>query len=633
MANATVLPLYTTSKFFYWNGKLTNSLDDLTTAQTVYWSDAPRDENNAIITGGFLMAVRNTRRNPNRTEMMYVPASGVAADGLSATGVIRGLKPSGLDYTAGSSTFVYEFDSGDEVFCAIVPQDGELLRSAIQGIIASGAVNFIMGADAAATVTHKRSTGVGTSVGYVRWDTSTSKAQFSNDGTTWTSFDSVSASNLVQATSADTTPGYLNDKIDVATAGRLTKSTGNPAGNETIRLTLATTSTDAELNKLTGASANVTAANLNTLTAGAASNADALHTHANSGTVSFTAGENLTAGDTVYIAGATLTTLNPDADNIVLSTAPNTVDNGVTLEASNQIHRALLHFDISAQPASVEKAYLKIVVTTNGSAAATDRRLQVSSNTGAFVETTATWNNAPGVNADAVTCAYNVRNAYPDGAAVYFDITTMYNSVWSVNNYGLTLWWNVETAGGGAYDLICGSRTATAGSADYPKLILVTKAGNYGKAFKTSANENVPGFKGIVTTTTSSSGSVPVQLAGVNTNVSGLTVYNLYKAGTGGTLAAATNALDAQAVAISTTAARLVDKRKEYASDILASAATIHDLDASIVTAPAGLMLDNVVLTARCTSSTYDQDGWIISLPTDSATTSASIGMATLDLL
>jgi len=39
------------------------------------------------------------------------------------------------------------------------------------------------------------------------------------------------------------------------------------------------TSTAAELNKLDGASANVTATNLNTLTAGSASNADALHTH------------------------------------------------------------------------------------------------------------------------------------------------------------------------------------------------------------------------------------------------------------------------------------------------------------------------------------------------------------------
>lgn len=86
----------------------------------------------------------------------------------------------------------------------------------------------------------------------------------------------------VKVSSADTTTGYLNDKIDVSTSGRIVKSITSPAGDEKVALTLATTLTDAEMNAIhTGISANVTGTNLATQTAGATSNADTLHTHNN----------------------------------------------------------------------------------------------------------------------------------------------------------------------------------------------------------------------------------------------------------------------------------------------------------------------------------------------------------------
>lgn len=276
MADATVLPTYANNKFFLWNAKLTNSLDASTADTTIYWDKIPEDSSGQI-TGSFLIAVKNTRRSPNNVELMWAPAASVSADGLSGT-VVRGLDPSGLDYTTGSADYVYSFDSGDEVFCAILPQDGELIRAAMQGIIATGGSNFIIGTDADGTVTVSRSTGTGTYVGWIRWSTVSDKAEFSNDGITWNSFDSVTASNLVVVTSSDTTPSNLNAKVTV-TDGRLTKTVLNPAGNETLDLTLTTTSSNAELNKLTGTSANVTAANLNTLTAGPTSDASALHTH------------------------------------------------------------------------------------------------------------------------------------------------------------------------------------------------------------------------------------------------------------------------------------------------------------------------------------------------------------------
>lgn len=300
MANATVLPTYTQNKFFKWSTTLTSSLSTSETA--IAWSEAPRDENGAIITGAFLITVKNTRSNPNRSEMMWVPASAVAADGLSATGVVRRVKLSGIDYTASDSdsSHSYEFKAGDEVFCSIAPQDGELLRAAVQGLIGTGGTQMELGDGASGYKTYGIYTNSGF-IGVLRGNGVTT--QYSNDGSTWISIASVSASNLVQASSADTTPSYLNDKIDVATSGRLVKSITSPAGNEKVALTLATTLTDAEMNQLHGISANVTAVNANTLTDGSSSNADALHTHLNLGNYSFTAYENIAQYDAVALLG------------------------------------------------------------------------------------------------------------------------------------------------------------------------------------------------------------------------------------------------------------------------------------------------------------------------------------------
>lgn len=236
MANATQLPLYASNKFFFWNAKLTDSLNDSTTDQSVYWDTVPIDENGATVTGAYLMAVRNTRRNPNHIELMRVPASGVAADGLSATGVVRGLKPSGIDYTTGDSDFVYEFDSGDEVFCAILPQDGELLRAAIQGLIATGNTNLILGNDAAADVTIKASSGTGTSRDFLK-QTSAGVAQYWN-GAAFVSFNDSIASSLLKVSATDTTPDYLQGKVTSSDSSIVFAVTGG-GGDETLNITTA----------------------------------------------------------------------------------------------------------------------------------------------------------------------------------------------------------------------------------------------------------------------------------------------------------------------------------------------------------------------------------------------------------
>lgn len=299
MASATHFPKTTDLAFFQWstpdNSRPTLRVGASASAGTLQWSAAPRDKDGAIITAPFLAGIKvMSRANRGYIEIVYCPNGADGASGLSSTGCIRGIRISGFDYTTGDSDYAVQHFAGDEVFCADTAVIAELLRQTLQGGAATGANSLIIGSDnAAATVTIFRSTTAGNSLGFLRWNLSTGKVEYNNDGTapSWNSIDSVTASNLVVVSGADTTPSNLNAKVTV-TDGRLTKAILNPGANETLDLTLTTTSSTAELNKLTGTSANVTPANLNTLTAGPVSNADLLHTHS-SPNLGFVAAESI----------------------------------------------------------------------------------------------------------------------------------------------------------------------------------------------------------------------------------------------------------------------------------------------------------------------------------------------------
>lgn len=292
--------------FFQWsrpdapNPRLAAPIDNDDT--TLTFTSAPQDYLGAVITGNFLMGVKNS---DSFTELIYVPSGGMSADGLTASNVIRGIRITGLDFTTGDSSFAAAHEQDSPVFCAVSAVYESIIQACLQGgTVATGGLNFVIGNGAAGTVTILRDNG--TQLGFVRHNGT--KVQFSNDGTVWTNFDSVAASNLVAATAADTTPGYLNDKL-VVNANTMTKTTLNGGGNEQIQLnargTLANivsdvTATVSEVNKLAGTSANVTAVNLNTLTAGPSSNGDAFHSHQNP-TTSFVALEAVTAGNAVAL--------------------------------------------------------------------------------------------------------------------------------------------------------------------------------------------------------------------------------------------------------------------------------------------------------------------------------------------
>jgi len=318
LADSTKLPSLAQLTYFTWstptasNPRLSAPIDADDT--TISFTSAPLDENAAVITAPFLMGVKNSS---SFVETIYCPNGADGASGLSATGCVRGIELAGLDYTVGEAANAASHDQDSPVFCNITAVVQALQVSAIRGDVASGGSGLIMGTDLAAnTVTISRSTGAGTNLPWIRWNSGGSEVEFSDNGTDWTAINDVTASNLVDVSAADTTPGYLGAKINAR--GGLTDGIGSPAGNETVDIDidltantgnitpglLATsvsdvTATATEINDaLDGISANVTDTNLNTLTAGAASDANALHTHSNVNILALTAGEAIDGSST-----------------------------------------------------------------------------------------------------------------------------------------------------------------------------------------------------------------------------------------------------------------------------------------------------------------------------------------------
>jgi hypothetical protein len=310
MANATVLPTLAQIVFFQWatptapSPKLSAPVGPSDT--TLTFTSAPLDTAGAVVTEAFLMGIRN---DEGYVETVYVPAGALSGDGLTATGVVRGIELSGLDWTAGDSNNAATHQQDSPIFCNITGVMQAIQFAAMQGTIATGGSGLIMGTDAAGTVTISRSTGAGTNAPWLRYNNTGSEVEFSDDGVAWTAINDVTASNLVDISAADTTPGYLGAKLVSATGGIDFNILGAGA-NETLNLTVDlseagvtpgtlagvvsdVTATMDEINQsLDGISANVTDTNLNTLTAGAASDASALHTHGGT-VVALTAGETI----------------------------------------------------------------------------------------------------------------------------------------------------------------------------------------------------------------------------------------------------------------------------------------------------------------------------------------------------
>ena len=410
MADAVVLPSVTASKYFYWPScELTRPLTASTTDTTAYWSVVPRDQDGVALTGGFLIGVTN---RSGKTELMWVAVGSVAANGLSAT-VVRGIDIMGPDYTAGSSSFVYALESGSPVFCAITPNIQNIVVQTIQGALATGGNQFRIGDQAAGTKTYGIDVG-GTFKGILRGDGTTSS--FSNDGTTWLTFNDAIAGVAVKVSAADTTAAYLQDKL--TSSGGIDFAITSPAGNEKLELTLDLSESGYTAGPFASVISNVstTATQLNlvpTLVAGPSSNADALHTHALTTVVSLMAYENISIRDAVAklpievelftqltAASLTLGAANANARYAIKITPSVTSSTLTTMKfvAAEQVNGTTTLGDLTISIQADSSGAPSGTAITNGTANVITQATQRTWNT-TLAERTATWASSPTLTA------------------------------------------------------------------------------------------------------------------------------------------------------------------------------------------------------------------------------------------
>lgn len=241
MSNATKYPTLSEMVYFQWstptgpNPRLAAPIEDTDT--TIIFTNAPLDSAGVVLTEAFLLGID---RADGYTETVLVPAGGLSVDGLTATGVTRGIKLEGYDYTAAGSGLAVDHLKDSPVYCNITGVLHSVLTQALQGNVATGGIGLTMGTEGGAgieTITIYRTTTAGAKLGVFRWDMTTGKAQFSNDGSSWTSISDTVSSVLAKVSAADTTAGYLEDKIQAGTNITITKI--NTGGNEYLEIDFA----------------------------------------------------------------------------------------------------------------------------------------------------------------------------------------------------------------------------------------------------------------------------------------------------------------------------------------------------------------------------------------------------------
>lgn len=236
MPNATQLPKITEVKLFQWSN-VTNPDPRVkaasATATTLIFTAPPKDKNGTIITGGFLGGFRTS---DSKIELFWVPEGGMSADGLTATGVVRGIAPDGIDYETGAASRALQITEESPVYCAIPAVMQSIFINALQGIgdMATGGIQLVIGDQTVNTVAIKR---IDTNGDVQNWfDYDGSKTRYSNDGSSMNSIDAALAGQLVVVSGADITAGNLSGKV---LAGDGVDATiNNPGGAETYTLSV-----------------------------------------------------------------------------------------------------------------------------------------------------------------------------------------------------------------------------------------------------------------------------------------------------------------------------------------------------------------------------------------------------------
>ena len=229
--------------------------------------------------------------NRGYVELVYVPAGGLSVDGLTATGCVRGIEPSGLDFDTSNSDYAVSHDAGEPVFCAVAAVEAELITATLQGSIATGANAFRAGDETDSDI-YYYAENADANPPFLKYDAGSNQWEFSNDGASTaaigTAAGSITGGDGISVTSGD---------IDVDLTDTVTfvqTSSGGGDGGKVMRL-----ESDGFLDlDFLGTTATLTAAKLDTLIDG--SNADSLHTHSNP-IITAVAAESITADDAVAL--------------------------------------------------------------------------------------------------------------------------------------------------------------------------------------------------------------------------------------------------------------------------------------------------------------------------------------------
>lgn len=269
---------------------------------TITVTDPPLDEDGAVIAKSFLMGIKDAN---GYVETVYVPSTGISADGLTLSSCVRGIGTAGLDYNTAVTGLAVAHGQDSKVFCNVSAILHQMMLGAFQGTIASGGNDWKIGDGTNSDITIYAHNGDANEP-YWFYDAGTSAWYFSNNGVDETAFGTgagVTGGDGITVTAGDIdidttdTTIFKNSSagagdaniVPILDAGGLLDSTflGEPLAS-----LLSAGVTSAEIDQVCdGVSANVTAANLNTMTDGS-SNAESLHTHTvtNSGLTSIAMG-------------------------------------------------------------------------------------------------------------------------------------------------------------------------------------------------------------------------------------------------------------------------------------------------------------------------------------------------------
>jgi len=296
MADITQLPTKTS---FQWETvdaprpRLSRSLG--VTDTTIYWTSPPLNEDGEIISKAFICGVKNN----NYTLLVYVPANAVQGygnvpdstnKGLSATSVVQGISLTGLDWTTGNSDNIpsagMPIDSA--IGCAITGFDFESIQAALSGDIATGGTVLKVGNETEVTAYIEIDEGRVNNVKF--GEIAGVPTIWTTDGSSFTP--GAGVGTISGGEGIDLTASVISvDRADTDVFKAISAGAGDAGkallldadgyvDSDSVQVLKDITANASEINQaLDGITVDVTDTNLNTLTQGTTSDADALHTH------------------------------------------------------------------------------------------------------------------------------------------------------------------------------------------------------------------------------------------------------------------------------------------------------------------------------------------------------------------